>query len=392
MGRMRIEEEFMGYPRADGTVGVRNHVLVLPSVICSSHTSRRIAKGIKGAVALYNEHGCGHIGKDYHRTLRTMIGMGTNPNVHSVLVVGLGCEQVIPYELADEIRKTGKRVEVLVMQDEHGVRNTIKKGRQVLRSLVEEASKSERIPISVDRLIIGTECGGSDAMSGVSANPAMGKAVDLIVGKGGRAILSETPEFIGAEHVLARRGADVEVGSETLRIVKAVENLAKSAGEDIRGAQPSPGNMSGGLTTIEEKSLGCIHKGGTSAVNHVYDYAESVRCAGLSIMDTTGDDIRSISGMVAGGAQIILFSTGRGTPAGCAIAPVIKISSNTRAYLNMKDCIDINAGTIIEGAETTGMVGERIYGLLVKVASGRRTKAEILGQNDFAIDRILPTI
>ena len=214
----------------------------------------------------------------------------------------------------------------------------------------------------------------------------------MIVGAGGKAILSETPEFIGAEHVLARRGAADNVGVEILRIVRAVEDLAISAGEDIRGAQPSPGNMTGGLTTIEEKSLGCIHKGGTREVNAAYDYAERVQCAGLSIMDTTGDDIRSVSGMVAGGAQIVLFSTGRGTPAGCAIAPVIKISSNSRAYENMRDCIDINAGTVVEGSETIELVGERIYDFMIKVASGRRTKSEILGQDDFAIDRLLPTI
>ncbi|OQB48174.1 MAG: Altronate dehydratase [Firmicutes bacterium ADurb.Bin153] len=392
MGKRKIEKQFMGYLRADGTVGIRNHVLVLPSVICSSHTSRKIAQGIKGAVALYNEHGCGHIGRDYHRTLRTMVGMGTNPNVHSVLVVGLGCEQVIPSELAEVIGKSGKRVEVLVIQDEHGIRNTIRKGRQILRSLVEEASKAARVPVPADRLVVGTECGGSDAMSGVSANPSIGAAVDLIVGAGGKAILSETPEFIGAEHVLARRGAADNVGVEILRIVRAVEDLAISAGEDIRGAQPSPGNMTGGLTTIEEKSLGCIHKGGTREVNAAYDYAERVQCAGLSIMDTTGDDIRSVSGMVAGGAQIVLFSTGRGTPAGCAIAPVIKISSNSRAYENMRDCIDINAGTVVEGSETIELVGERIYDFMIKVASGRRTKSEILGQDDFAIDRLLPTI
>lgn len=385
-------DTFMGYQRKDGQVGVRNYVLVLPTVVCSSHTAQRIVKGIKGAVALYNEHGCGHLGEDYRRVRRTTIGMGLNPNVASVLVVGLGCEQVIPSEVTEEIRASGKRVEVLVIQEEKGVRNTIGRGRQIVRELVAEASKLQKEPFPVSKLIVGTECGGSDAMSGVSANPSIGATLDMVVDAGGRGILSETPEFIGAEHVLAKRGATKEISGRILEIVKAVEDVAKGAGEDIRGAQPSPGNMAGGLTTLEEKSLGCIHKGGTRTINGVYGYSERVECKGLSIMDTTGDDVRSISGMVAGGAQVVLFTTGRGTPAGCVIAPVIKISTNTRMYENMRDCIDVNAGTVVDGVETATEVGGRIFDLMVKVASGKRTKAEILGQNDFAIDRILPSL
>lgn len=384
--------EFMGYVRADGSVGVRNYVVVVPTVVCSVYTAIRIASRIPGAVSFYHEHGCGVIGPDYQRTRRTLIGMGTNPNVAAALVVGLGCEQVTVEDVADEIAASRKPVRALKIQDCCGVRNTIREGRKLLRDLVAEAAKAERVPVRADRLILGTECGGSDAMSGVSANPSVGVAVDRLIEMGGRAILSETPEFIGAEHLLAERERSGSGCSRVLEIVGRVEVTASSAGEDIRGAQPSPGNMAGGLTTLEEKSLGCIWKGGTTPIRSVIDYSERVTEPGLTVMDTTGDDVRSVSGMVAGGAQIIVFTTGRGTPVGCPIAPVIKIASNTRTYREMLDCIDINAGTVVEGSETTAQVGQRIIDYVLRVASGKKTKAERLGQNDFAIDRLLPTL
>lgn len=216
--------------------------------------------------------------------------------------------------------------------------------------------------------------------------------MDEIIRAGGRAILSETPEFIGAEHLLARRARCDARRDDLLRIVDQVESTARSAGEDIRGAQPSPGNMTGGLTTLEEKSLGCIRKGGTRPIQAVIDYSEEVTASGLTVMDTTGDDVRSVSGMVAGGAQIVAFTTGRGTPVGCPIAPVIKVASNSRVFREMRDCIDINAGTVVDGKETPSQVGQRIFQYMLQVASGRKTKAERLGQRDFAIDRLLPSL
>lgn len=384
--------QFIGYVRPNGAVGVRNYVLVLPTVVCSAHTATRIAHGIPGAVGLYHEHGCGHIGRDYMRVKRTLIGMGANPNVAAVLVVGLGCEQVTPEEVAEGIAASGKPVDVVVIQRTPGVSKTIREGRKLLRRLMIEASRAERTPVDAGRLILGTECGGSDAMSGVSANPSVGAAVDEIIRAGGRAILSETPEFIGAEHLLARRARCDARRDDLLRIVDQVESTARSAGEDIRGAQPSPGNMTGGLTTLEEKSLGCIRKGGTRPIQAVIDYSEEVTASGLTVMDTTGDDVRSVSGMVAGGAQIVAFTTGRGTPVGCPIAPVIKVASNSRVFREMRDCIDINAGTVVDGKETPSQVGQRIFQYMLQVASGRKTKAERLGQRDFAIDRLLPSL
>lgn len=382
----------MGYVRPDGSVGVRNYVLVVPTVVCSAHTAIRIASRIPGAVGFYHEHGCGAIGVDIPRTKRTLIGMATNPNVAAALVVGLGCESVTVEEVVEGIAASGKPVRAVSIQTCHGVRNTIKEGRKILRELVAEAAKAERVPVRADSLILGTNCGGSDAMSGVSANPAVGAAVDMLIDMGGRAILSETPEFIGAEHLLAARECGCEGHSRVLEIVSRVEATAASAGEDIRGSQPSPGNMEGGLTTLEEKSLGCIWKGGTKPIRAVIDYSEQVTGPGLTVMDTTGDDVRSVSGMVAGGSQVVVFTTGRGTPTGCPIAPVIKIASNSRVFKEMRDCIDINAGTIVEGRETTAQVGQRILDYVLQVASGKKTKAEKLGQSDFSIDRLLPNL
>jgi altronate dehydratase large subunit len=383
---------FMGYRRPNGTVGVRNHVLVLPTVICSAQTALRIVNRIPGAVSFYHEHGCGHLAPDYLRTKRTLIGHGTNPNVASVLVVGLGCEQVTAEEIAEGIAASGKRVEVLVIQESHGIRNTIKMGRKIVREMVAEAAKIEREPVPVSGLILGTECGGSDAMSGLAGNPAVGASVDRIIAHGGKGILSETPELIGAEHILAERAASDSIRKHLLKIVEQVELTAKRVGEDIRGTQPCHGNMEGGLTTIEEKSLGCIRKGGTYPVQAVVDYSEDVTEQGLTVMDTTGDDVRSIAGMVAGGSQVVVFTTGRGTPTGSPIAPVVKISTNSRTFKEMRDCIDINAGTVVDGIETPDEVGERIFQYVLEVASGKKTKAELLGQGDFAIDRLLPSL
>lgn len=384
--------EFRGYLRPDGRVGIRNHLLILPTVVCAARTAELIAGQVQGAVAVPHQHGCAQIGADRDQTARTLAGTVANPNVGAAIVVGLGCETVSAEEVAAAAAASGKPVVHLTIQGEGGTLACIRRGAEHARKLAAELSAMDRRPFPLRYLVLGTECGGSDTTSGLAANPALGVASDLVVDAGGTVILSETTEFMGAEHILARRARSPEVGRQILDIVASVEAAINRMGVDLRGAQPTPGNIQGGLTTIEEKSLGCIYKGGTRPINEVLPYAGRPRQAGLVIMDTPGHDIESITGMVAGGAQIIVFTTGRGTPTGCPIAPVIKVSGNTPTLNNMSDNIDLNAGTIIDGTETVAGVGHRIFEEILAVASGKQTKAEILGHREFAIYRVGPTM
>ena len=246
--------------------------------------------------------------------------------------------------------------------------------------------QKKEFPLS--KLIIGTECGGSDPTSGLASNPVIGELSDRIVDLGGTSILSETTEFIGAEHILAERGATPEVSQRIYDIVHRYEDALRLVGEEVREGNPSPGNKAGGLTTLEEKSLGCIHKGGHRPVTEVYDYAKQVDKTGLVIMDTPGNDPSSVAGMVAGGAQIIVFSTGRGTPTGNPISPVIKITGNKITYNNMKDNIDFDASPVIYGEKTLGQLGDELLEEVVEVANGKHTKAESLGYTEMAIARV----
>lgn len=384
--------EVAGYVRPGGGIGVRNHVLILPAVVCASEVARRIAGVVPGTVAVQHQHGCGQIGADFEQTKRTLVGFGANPNVAGVVVVGLGCEKVAAEQVAAEIAARGQKVELVVIQKEGGSRRAVERGVELARRLAQEAARVKTEPVPVSSLILGLECGGSDATSGLAANPALGVASDLLVAEGGTSILSETPEIMGAEHLLARRTVNEGAAERLYEIVVRVEEGARRMGVDIRGAQPAPGNIAGGITTIEEKSLGCIHKAGTAPVQGVLEYAEAPRGRGLWVMDTPGHDVESVTGMVAGGAQIVVFTTGRGTPAGCAIAPVIKVTGNSRTFQMMEENIDLNAGTIIEGTESIEKVGRRIFDLMLAVAGGKLTKAELLGHHEFAITRIGPTL
>ncbi|MCJ7594732.1 MAG: UxaA family hydrolase, partial [Desulfobacterales bacterium] len=332
---------FEGYRRADGRAGTRNTVLVIPSVGCSLETARCIAQGIKGVVYLPNILGCGQMGEDRQTVKRTLTGFGLNPNVFAVVIVGLGCEELSAGSIAEVIRQSGKRVEELVIQEVGGTRKTIVKGRGMVKEMLADASKVRREPIPLDELILGTECGGSDFTSGLSSNPAVGSACDILMSKGGTVILSETPELIGAEHLLARRARTRKVARQLLDAVAWWEKRAIEAGQDIRQGNPSPGNIAGGITTLEEKSLGCIYKAGKASLQEVIPYGANPNKKGLVFMDTPAHDIEQLTGMVAGGAQIILFTTGRGTPIGSPIAPVIKITGNRNTYLGMKAHIDI---------------------------------------------------
>ena len=376
---------FQGYRRGNGKAGTRNYVLVIPSVGCAQGIAQSIAQGLKGVIYLPNILGCGQMGEDRTLIKKTLVGFGAHPNIFAVLVVGLGCEHLSAEEIVQGITPTGKRVEVFVIQNVGGSRKTIPLGRRMVKAMVEEAAKLNREPIPLGKLILGTECGGSDFTSGLASNPAVGTACDLLVGEGGTVILSETPELIGAEHLLAKRARTPEIAKQVLDAVAWWEKKAIAAGQNIRKSNPAPGNIAGGITTLEEKSLGCIYKAGTSPLEEVITYASHPTKRGLVHMDTPAHDIEQLTGMVAGGAQIVLFTTGRGTPVGSPIAPVIKITGNRDTYLKMRDNMDIDVSKILQGKEKVTEAGKRIFEEVISVASGKITKAEKQGQRDFCI-------
>jgi altronate dehydratase large subunit len=381
---------FQGYHRPDGKAGTRNHVLVIPSVGCSQGCAQAVAQGLKGAVYLPNIFGCGQIGEDRAVVKRTLVGFGANPNVAAVLIIGNGCEHLTTEEIAKGLAATGKRVESLVIQDVGGTRKTIALGKRIAREMLTQAAKLDREPIPLGELILGTECGGSDFTSGLSSNPAVGVASDLLVGEGGTVILSETAEIVGAEHLLAKRARTPRVGKQILGAVAWWEKAARVGGQDLREGNPSPGNIAGGITTLEEKSLGCIYKAGTSAIQEFITYGSSPTGKGLVYMDTPAHDIEQLTGMVAGGSQIVVFTTGRGSPAGSPIAPVIKITGNRGLFLRMRDNMDMDVSKILEGKEPVSVAGKRIFEEIVAVASGKLTKAEKCFQRDFAIFKMNP--
>ncbi|MBS3970562.1 MAG: UxaA family hydrolase [Clostridia bacterium] len=384
--------QLTGYRRENGQVGIRNHVVVISSVVCANRAVEMIAAQVPGAIPIIHQHGCSQIGSDKEQTARTLIGFGKNPNVAAVLVVGLGCETLQPKDLAVEIEVTGKPVAHMTIQDEGGTLKTVARGSEIVRDMVMNASQIQRQPIDISDIILGTECGGSDTTSGLAANPATGFASDLLVDAGGTVILSETTELTGTEHILAKRAKNAQVARQIYEIVANVEKESKRLGVDIRGGNPTPGNIEGGLTTIEEKSLGCIYKAGSSVIKEVIQFAEEPHEKGLVVMDTPGHDIESITGMIAGGAQIIVFTTGRGTPTGAPIAPVVKVCGNPKTVKTMMDNIDIDASTIMTGHKTVEEVGREIFEEYLRVIKGKQTKSEVLGQRDFAICRIARTM
>ncbi|WP_308856553.1 UxaA family hydrolase [uncultured Oscillibacter sp.] len=381
---------FYGYKRPDGRVGVRNKVLILPASVCASDTTRIVAQQVVGSVTFNNQLGCSQVASDQQFTMDVMAGYAANPNVYGTVVVSLGCENCQMDLVVEAIKaRTNKPLKQVIIQEAGGTLKAIDMAVRYAKEMVEEASMLQKEEFPMSELIIGTECGGSDPTSGLAANPLIGQLSDLIVKEGGTSILSETTEFIGAEHILARRAATPEVHDRIFEIVHRYEKALQLVGEEVREGNPSPGNKAGGLTCLEEKSLGCIHKGGHSPVNAVYDYAKQVEAKqGLVIMDTPGNDPSSVAGMVAGGAQIVVFSTGRGTPTGNPLAPVIKITGNKLTYANMVDNIDVDASPLIYGTKTMEELGDELLKLTQEVACGKQTKAESLGYTEMAIARV----
>ena len=378
------------YKRPDGRVGVRNKVLILPASVCASDTTRIIAQQVVGSVTFNNQQGCSQVASDQQLTMDVMAGYAANPNIYGTVVVSLGCENCQMDLVVKAIQeRTNKPIKQVIIQEAGGTLKAVDLAVRYAKEMVAEASLLQKEEFPISELIVGTECGGSDPTSGLAANPVIGQMSDLVVAAGGTSILSETTEFIGAEHILARRAATPEVHDRIFEIVHRYEKALQLVGEEVREGNPSPGNKAGGITTLEEKSLGCIHKGGHSPVNAVYDYAKQVEPKqGLVIMDTPGNDPSSVAAMVAGGAQEVVFSSGRGTPTGNPIAPVIKITGNKLTFAKMEDNIDLDASPLIYGEKTLEELGDDLLKMVVETASGKQTKAESLGFTEMAIARV----
>lgn len=380
--------KFYGYKRPDGKVGIRNHILILPASICASDTTRIIANQVQGAITFNNQNGCSQPPSDLQYTMDIMAGFAANPNIYAIVAVSLGCENAQMNLLVDAIQeRTNKPLKTLIIQEEGGTLKTVEKAVRYAKEMAAEANMQRREEFSISKLIIGTECGGSDPTSGLASNPLVGSLSDRLVEMGATSILSETTEFIGAEHILARRAKDEHVKNRIYEIIHRYEKSLQLVGEEVRDGNPSPGNKAGGLTTLEEKSLGCIYKGGQSVINEVYDYAKEVTEKGLVIMDTPGNDPSSVAGMIAGGAQIVLFTTGRGTPTGNPVAPVLKITGNKITFNKMEDNLDFDASSVIYGEKTMDELTDQLLNDLLDVANGKLVKSEVLGYNEIAIMR-----
>ncbi len=396
----RETRTFEGYLRSDGRVGTRQYVGIVTSVNCSASTARLIADQFRGpvldayphvdgVVALTHDSGCGLVptsegGQVLRRTLR---GYASHPNVAGVLVLGLGCEMMTVQGLLADLPVAGDTlVEHLTIQETGGIRASVRAGVAAITGMLAEIEARRRRPVPVSELVLGLNCGGSDGYSGITANPALGIASDLLVAAGGTSVLAETPEVFGAEHLLTRRAVSEAVGRRLLDRIEWWQGYVANGGGTLDN-NPSPGNKAGGLTTILEKSLGAVAKAGTAELSAVYEYAEPIAQRGLGFMDTPGYDPVSVTGLVAGGATVVCFTTGRGSVLGCKPAPSIKIATNTDVFSRMREDMDLNAGGIVDGTATLAQVGDEIFEAILAVASGRQTVSEEL---DLGADEFVP--
>ena len=384
---------FMGYHRADGGVGTRNYLGILTSVNCSGSVARFIAEScdrdgwlrdfpnIDGVVPIVHGTGCGMSGKDegYDTLFRTLQGYARNPNFGGILLVGLGCEVLqIPDLIGAGRMRADSNFRYMTIQQTGGTRRTIDRGIAVLKEMAVMANQVSRAPAGLEHLMVGMQCGGSDGYSGITANPALGAASDLLVAHGGTTILSETPEIYGAEHLLTRRAVSPEVGAKIVERISWWEDYTSRNGGEMDN-NPSPGNKKGGLTTILEKSLGAVAKGGTAPLTQVYKFAEPITEHGFVYMDSPGYDPCSVTGQIASGANLIAFTTGRGSVSGYKPTPCIKLATNTEMYDRMAEDMDINCGDIITEGVSLEAKGREIFELFLRIASGEETKSEALG-------------
>lgn len=395
---------FLGYRREDGRAGTRNYIAVVAASNCAAHTAEWIARSydgqtlppnVDGVVAFPHGEGCGHsIGPDTEQLQRTLWGVLDHPNVSGAIVLGLGCEvnQIDHYLGAAAGRgPRAGRIAGMTLQETGGTRATVDEARRVIAGMMERATEEQRVELPASKLCLGLNCGGSDSFSGITANPALGVCSDLLAELGATSVLAETPEIVGAEHLLVRRARNRAVAEKLLAMIaKYKRYLARFEGSF--DDNPSPGNKEGGLSNILEKSLGAVAKGGTSQLNEVIDYAERIVGPGFAFMNTPGYDPVSLTGLAAGGVNLIAFTTGRGSAIGFPTVPVLKIATNTFTFNRMNGNMDINAGRISDGEANVDGVGREILRALLDAASGQRTKSELLGHQEFVPWRIGPVM
>ena len=374
---------FLGYRRQNGSVGTRNYIGIISTTACATDLALWISQQVNGCVPFVHGQGCCQTQPDLDQVTRTLISLGWNPNLAGVLVVSLGCESVPVDKIADGIAESGKPVEKIVIQKEGGATAALARGSRLAQAMAAEASKIKREEFADSELILGVKCGASDTTSGLISNPVAGAACDLLIDKGGTFIFGETTEFIGAEHVLTRRAATPQVANKIMDIVARMEKRATAMGVDMRGGQPAGGNIAGGLTTIEEKSLGAIIKSGTKPIKQVYEYGERPQGRGLFIVDTPGREPEVLTALAAAGAQLIVFTTGLGAPQGFPFVPVIKITGNPITYENLSEHIDMFVGLSDKAYGAVAQAGQAVYEEVLAVASGKQTKAEIIGYGNF---------
>ena len=375
-----MSHTFMGYVRPDGQAGCRNHVAVIPSVTCAGDVASAIVRQVAGTVGCFHHQGCCQLPPDLERVTETLISLGCSPNVGAALIVSLGCEGTDTERLYDAIRASGKPAAIIRIQELGGVSAAIKAGIDAVQELVMEISGLAREPVDISRVVMSIKCGASDTTSGMASNCVIGYVADKLVDLGAAVVFGETTEFLGGEHLLAQRAVTPEVGQNILNIVGRMEQRARSMGCDMRKGQPTPGNIAGGLSSIEEKSLGAIVKSGTRPIQGVLDYHERMGARkGLWIKDTPGREPEILTGMAAAGAQFMMFSTGRGAPQGFPTMPVLKVCGNPHTYQRMEHDMDLNAGRIITGQASIEQVGEEAFAAILKLLSGRQTKNETLG-------------
>ncbi len=374
------EKTFLGYPRADGSAGTRNLVGIISCVACANDVVTRLSD-IDGAACFTHQQGCSQTMPDVKKITQVLINLALNPNLGAVFLVSLGCESVPSQKVLEAVRAAGKPAEMIVIQQEGGLTAAVEKGRKIVKDLVDKI-KADPVAVSVRKLRVGLKCGSSDTTQGLSANVVVGSLTDVLASAGAGVVIGETTEFMGAEHIAARNAADKETAESIVRLVRRMEERALAVGVDMRGGQPTRGNIAGGLSTIEEKSLGALAKAGSAVYQKVIDYGDRTDVRGLVMMDAPGREPEMLTGLAAAGCNLIVFSTGRGAPQGFPFVPVVKITGNERTYRVMNEHMDMCVSGVMSGTQSVADAARELLEEVLAVASGKPSKAERCGYNN----------